>query len=366
MNRETLLKLYDRLTRLIEKLPGGLQKPILRELVPIREIFLEQRPPRLMLIGPSAISPIEFLTRLGALNVTLGEGDNGWRAVDTPQLGTVQVLDARFEVPHAAVETALARLEPDLIVFLQDSIESVEVAELEVAALRAGMCPSDVPIAGISFAGDAGRSRLSALLHSSRDFSQRRQAVMSWDESQKSHVAEVLCGLLPNPAKLDFARATGAKEAQAAIAGSLLKSFTAVCGVIGLQPIPLADMPVLTTLQTLMVGLIIHTTGRRIDMRLITEFLGAMGLSVGAGMLFREGARAIVKVVPIWGNAVSGLVAGAGTYAIGRSAVAYFIEDIPITETRKLFRKLLPGWKTFKRKRVPQIEEAKPPALPEE
>ncbi len=72
-----------------------------------------------------------------------------------------------------------------------------------------------------------------------------------------------------------------------------------MCGVIGLQPIPLADMPVLTTLQTLMVGLIIHTTGRRIDMRLITEFLGAMGLSVGAGMLFREGARAIVKVVPI-------------------------------------------------------------------
>ena len=31
-----VLKLYDRLSALIEKLPGGLQKPILRELTPIR------------------------------------------------------------------------------------------------------------------------------------------------------------------------------------------------------------------------------------------------------------------------------------------------------------------------------------------
>ena len=32
-----------------------------------------------------------------------------------------------------------------------------------------------------------------------------------------------------------------------------------------MQPIPLADLPILLTLQSLMVGLIIHTTGRRVD-----------------------------------------------------------------------------------------------------
>jgi len=97
--------------------------------------------------------------------------------------------------------------------------------------------------------------------------------------------------------------------------------------VIGVQPIPLADMPILTTLQTLMVGMIIHTTGRPFSVRLVAEFLGALGFDIGARLVLREGARAIVKVIPIWGNAVSGFIAGAGTYAIGKAAIAYFIEE---------------------------------------
>jgi hypothetical protein len=111
-------------------------------------------------------------------------------------------------------------------------------------------------------------------------------------------VPEAVCAALPNVARLEFARLTGAKEAQAQIAGSLLKSFTAVCGVIGLQPIPLADMPVLTTLQTLMVGLIIYTTGKPVTARTFGEFLGALGLNIGAGILFREGARAMIDAAP--------------------------------------------------------------------
>ena len=35
-------------------------------------------------------------------------------------------------------------------------------------------------------------------------------------------------------------------------------------------------------------------------------------------MVLREGARAAVKLLPGWGNAISGGVAAAGTYAIGR------------------------------------------------
>jgi hypothetical protein len=49
-------------------------------------------------------------------------------------------------------------------------------------------------------------------------------------------------------------------------------------------------------------------------------------------------------LLPGWGNAISGGVAAAGTYAIGRSAIAYFIEGISIGEARKLFRsQKLPG-----------------------
>ena len=113
-------------------------------------------------------------------------------------------------------------------------------------------------------------------------------------------------------------------------------------------------MPILTTLQTLMVGLIIHTTGRAFSMRLVLEFLGALGLNIGAGLAMREGARALLRIIPIWGNAVSGFIAGAGTYAIGRAAIAYFIEETPITETRKIFRRMLPRWN----------KRSGPPSLP--
>ena len=60
MNRDTLLALYDKLAHLVEKLPGSVQKPILRELTPIRQVFLDQRPARLMLTGVAGKSVPEL------------------------------------------------------------------------------------------------------------------------------------------------------------------------------------------------------------------------------------------------------------------------------------------------------------------
>ena len=209
----------------------------------------------------------------------------------------------------------------------------------------------NAPLIGITFSGISS-FRLLARLSADPVLSRRVPRVLA--DSDPACV-EALCAALPLPAQLEFARLTNARRAQAHIAGSLLKSFSAVCGVIGVQPIPLADMPILTTLQTLMVGLIIHTTGRAFSARLVIEFLGALGFNIGAGLAMREGARALLRIIPIWGNAVSGFIAGAGTYAIGRAAIAYFIEETPISETRKIFRRLLPRWG----RRNP------PPALPE-
>jgi len=207
--------------------------------------------------------------------------------------------------------------------------------------------------------GEGEQTRLSALLNSRREFVQRPLQVFAADAGQAESAAEALCALLPNCAKLEFARLTRAQGAQTEIASSLLKSFTAVCGVIGVQPIPLADLPILTTLQSLLVGLIVYVSGRQASARLIAEFAGALGVSIGAGFAFREGARALLKIFPIWGNAISGLVAGAGTYAVGRAAIAYFIEDLPLPETRKLFRRLQPGLNSFRTRALPLLPRSK-------
>lgn len=365
MNRDTLVTLYDRFTRLVEKLPGGLQKPILRELVPIRELFLDQRPARLLLLGAAGKSVPEFLHTIAGVTVETGDAENGWRSYQVPGRGAIQILDARSDTPEAVFEAARAHLTPDLAVLVREP-QSDETS-LETAAARLAACGAELPLVGVAIGGDSARARLAALLSADRDFSLRKNTVCSPEAGDS--VPEAVCALLPNDARLEFARLSGAKGAQAQIAGSLLKSFTAVCGVIGLQPIPLADMPILTALQSLMVGLVIYTTGKPVSPRLFGEFLGALGINIGAGIIFREGARALVKIVPLWGNAVSGMVAGAGTYAVGRAAIAYFIEDTPISETKKLFHHLLPRWDAFRRKRLPALpseKKALPPPIPEE
>jgi len=54
-------------------------------------------------------------------------------------------------------------------------------------------------------------------------------------------------------------------------------------------------------------------------------------------MLLREGARAMLKFFPGWGNVVCGMVAGAGTYAIGRAASAFFIGGVSLKDARKKY-----------------------------
>ncbi|MGI8480560.1 MAG: YcjF family protein, partial [Chthoniobacterales bacterium] len=143
-----------------------------------------------------------------------------------------------------------------------------------------------------------------------------------------------LVGHLPNETRIEMVRISRDREAQAQIAQMFVKSTSAICTAIGTQPIPLADLPILTTLQLLMVSGIMHSSGREKNLRAATEFIGALGVNIGAGMVLREGTRALLKFLPGWGNVLCGMVAGAGTYAIGRAAVVYFIEGMSLRDAR--------------------------------
>ncbi len=142
---------------------------------------------------------------------------------------------------------------------------------------------------------------------------------------------------LPNPAKIEMIRISRDREAQHHVAQMLIKSTTAICTAIGAQPIPLADLPILTSLQVVMVSGIMYISGRERSLRAATEFITALGVNVGAGMLLREGARAILKFFPGWGNVVCGMIAGAGTYAIGRAASAFFIGGVSLKDARRKY-----------------------------
>ncbi|MCE9609994.1 MAG: hypothetical protein K8R23_07270 [Chthoniobacter sp.] len=354
MKPSTFLSLYEKLEKLVHRLPDSLQQPILREITPIKTIFLLQRAPRLVLLGPAGAGKVELLRALfGAEVVRAGEenlGDGTWQTFGQKSRGTLQLLDARRPASQNMLRAALAEETPDLFIFLRPAlaIDDTLAAELahaaEVVALteqRGGR----VRLLGVVQPGaeantERARQELHACLHTRAGLSDRMVGTLAATSgSERERLAELVAIELPGEAQLEMARLSGNRALQKQIAQVVIKSVTAISTAIGAQPIPLADFPILTSLQATMVASIMHISGREMSVKLAAEFIAALGANIGAGLVLREGARAVLKFVPVWGNAVSGAVAGGGTYAMGRAASAYFIEGLSLTDARGLFRR---------------------------
>jgi len=108
-------------------------------------------------------------------------------------------------------------------------------------------------------------------------------------------------------------------------------------------------------LQVMMISGIMYVSGRERSLRASTEFIGALGANVGVAMLLREGTRALLKFFPGWGNVVCGLVAGSGTYAIGRAATVFFIDGVSLKDARRTY---LASRKKRTRLALPDAESA--------
>ena len=106
-----------------------------------------------------------------------------------------------------------------------------------------------------------------------------------------------------------------------AVCDHLVESFARRNGIVGAAVfVPGADLPVLTLNQVRLVLRIASAYGVEIDAERLPELLGVLG----AGFGFRAMAREALDVVPVAGWLVKGLVAYAGTRALGEAARRYF------------------------------------------
>ena len=354
MNQTAILRIVERLERLVSRLPEKIRRPVLRELTPLKELFLQQRPPRFLFIGSSKTPThriIDTLFTPGApeqMNVALMPVHR-WVDWNVSGHGTISILDAREVDDSAAaqVEEDLKRQPPDII-FLFDEGESS--AEKPAAGKSAdfllhfqhhfGGALGDAKVIGVSFGSGSRAAQLREGLKMQPAIRDRLLKVIQFTDMHSAEalgLLSVLAEELPNQAKIEMIRISRDREAQHHVAQMLIKSTTAICTAIGAQPIPLADLPILTSLQVVMVSGIMYISGRERSLRAATEFITALGVNVGAGMLLREGARAVLKFFPGWGNVVCGMIAGAGTYAIGRAASAFFIGGVSLKEARQKY-----------------------------
>lgn len=358
MNQPLLLHVVERLEGFLGRLPATIQKPILSELTPLKELFLEQRPPRFLFTGSHKISLQEIMGALFASADSAQMRDAlialySWQDVNLAERGIISILDARGadESAAARVQEELKRQNADIIFFVDDGEDARGPRKRTLEGLMASLDwneagPAKTKIIGLGVGLEARKARLEAALTEKPAIRDRLLQVIDLSTASDSSAKQsaktqqlmsILARELPNQARIEMIRISRDRQAQNDVAHVLVKSTTAICTAIGAQPIPLADLPILTTLQLVMVSGIMYISGRERSLRAATEFIGALGANVGAGMLLREGTRAVLKFFPGWGNVVCGMVAGAGTYAIGRAATVFFLEGVSLKDARRTY-----------------------------
>src|SRR5690242_1341449 len=127
MKQTTLVQIAERLEGLAGKLPEKIRRPVLRELVPLKQLFLQQRRPRFLFIGSSKTPMPEIIDLFFApdshegMNVTLTPVHR-WTEWTIAGQGTVSILDARDadDSAQTQIQEELRREPADVAFFFDD------------------------------------------------------------------------------------------------------------------------------------------------------------------------------------------------------------------------------------------------------
>jgi uncharacterized protein (DUF697 family)/GTP-binding protein EngB required for normal cell division len=140
-------------------------------------------------------------------------------------------------------------------------------------------------------------------------------------------LSQLIGDFLPADAQLQFMQAQQRQELMRDMSRDLTKRFSVIATGVGAAPTSVADMAPLTAMQLLLVGLIGGFSCEEIEKDTVEDDVTSMGGTTAAAFGFRGLARGLVQFVPGLGSAISGAVAGGGTYAVGHSAEKYFFDD---------------------------------------
>jgi uncharacterized protein (DUF697 family) len=119
----------------------------------------------------------------------------------------------------------------------------------------------------------------------------------------------------------------GIREVHARAAYPYIVGHALAAASIG--ALPVIDLVGAPAIQAKLLHGLATLHGQRWDRRMASEFLGLLGVGVGAGYVTRLLGREVVKLIPGWGQTVGAVwgaaACGATTYALGQAASAYFI-----------------------------------------
>src|SRR5207237_8235737 len=114
MYQPLLLHVVELLEGFLGKLPATIQKPILSELTPLKELFLQQRSPRFLFTGSHKTSLQEIMGALFASADSAQLCDAlialyCWQDVNLAEIGVISIVHAR-----GADDSAAGRVQDEL------------------------------------------------------------------------------------------------------------------------------------------------------------------------------------------------------------------------------------------------------------
>ncbi|HEX4494881.1 MAG TPA: GTPase [Thermoanaerobaculia bacterium] len=381
--------------RAIDRIPEAEGRSTRNELLILKELLMDARPPKLMILGrrgagKSSLINAIFGEPMAAVGSVLSEtGRPTWYSYAGPR-GEMKILDTRglgdrtrpesanFQDALDEIRAGLVGEWPDAILFLckAKEVDSHIAQDLDnVQAVRAFLAEKHryaAPVVAVvtqvdeldpkrvepPYENETKQRNIETAVGAIQEALAERGIalarvipVSTYAEYEGDrrvydnywHVEELvdyLVEVLPRTAQVQMARLAQLRGVQRKLARRMTGAAAAVAGGIAAAPIPVADILPITALQIGLISGIAYVSGRELSRKAAREFLVALGANVGAAFALREGARALAKIVfPGAGLAVSAGVAFAGTWGLGEAAIAYFIEKRPIEEARERFRR---------------------------
>ena len=195
MKQTTLVQIAERLESLAGKLPEKIRHPVLRELTPLKQLFLQQRRPRFLFIGSSKTPMQKIIDLLFAsaderVNVTV-TAVHRWTDWTIPGQGTISILDARDagDSVEAQIEEELRREPADLIFFFDDGESDLHKA--------IGVPVGQAKVVGLSLGSERQVTQMEEALDAQPDLRERLLAVVRITETSSAESRRLMsrtCG----------------------------------------------------------------------------------------------------------------------------------------------------------------------------